>query len=491
MFKQLIVCSVFISFLSACGKSSEPSKPSAPKQSFEALINATQLDLQANGSAAVSIAIYQDGDIVYADAFGNKQHGGQQPASKDTLFQIGSTTKMFTSLAVMQLVEDGMVALDDSLTMAVPEIEYLSEQPHDWTEIKISDLMTHQGGFIDAYPDFESGDTLMDYMTGTFGKTAPLMSDARRFYNYSNPNFSFLGVILERFTQQDYSEYMQASVFEPLGMTRSTFQKERVESDGDYALGVYRDELGNIKGVSTLEEIQQLNAVKPAGIYTWSTPSEVLKMADFLLKGNQSLLADNYRDEITKKQISTQQYGLPLNYGYGIFVDDGFMYDDQWYAEKLWQHGGNRLGYTSMLWILPEKNIAISILSSGTGDDYTRTMIEAIKSVSSLAEPTEIPFSPFDISTFDRHIGVYEGKDITQDITIEITNNGSDLKMVIPEFDALGVPYVQTLQPIAENTFIGQVHGEGFELRFFQTDSNPEQSVYIRNRSFVAIRQGS
>ena len=85
-----------------------------------------------NNSAAVSIAILKDGEVVYSQAFGNTRWGGDEQVNEDTLFQLGSTTKMFTTLATMQLVDQGVLNVEDTLTSTLPGITYPAEQAQGW-----------------------------------------------------------------------------------------------------------------------------------------------------------------------------------------------------------------------------------------------------------------------------------------------------------------------------------------------------------------------
>ena len=88
----------------------------------------------------------KSGEIVYANAFGNKIKDGADAADSETLFQIGSTTKMFTATAALQLVQNNSITLDQPLTSALPTLNLSSE--HDgWQDITIHHLLTHQGGF--------------------------------------------------------------------------------------------------------------------------------------------------------------------------------------------------------------------------------------------------------------------------------------------------------------------------------------------------------
>ncbi|BDX08488.1 serine hydrolase domain-containing protein [Planctobacterium marinum] len=496
MLKQLTLISMAVLGLSACGGGSSetpitpvtppPPPPTQPTSEFAAVAEAARAELQSNQSAAVSVAVYKDGEVVYAEAFGNNQWQNGDPVNANTLFQLGSTTKMFTSLATMQLVEQGIVTTEDTLTSTLPDIRYLAEQSQSWNDVNIHHLMTHQNGFLDDYQAMSDNSELMRYMQQQYGNANPKMVAPGKFFNYNNPGFSYLGAILEHVEAQDFRDVMAQSVFEPLGMSRTTMHQSDVGNDGNFALGVYSNEDGTPVGYTSLHQVQDWLPIIPAGIYTWSTPTELLQMADFLINGNNDVLADEYRTEITKAQVSMEQAGLPLNYGYGIFIDEGFAYNNRWYPMTVWQHGGNTEGYTSMFWVLPEENIAVSIMSSGYSDYYIETMVAALQSVMELPTPQAMPYGEIDTDNFDRHVGTYN----TGAVTIEVSNKDGVLHVNVPEMNAQNVPYSPTLQAIGGNTFLATADGDITDLTFF-ADEVDGDSNYIRNRNYVAIRVGS
>ena len=131
---------MFVIGLYGCGGSSSDNStpnpnPSAPD--FAPLREAIKDDLASNNTAAVSVAIYKEGEIVFAEAFGEKVKGNGEPVTPNTLFQLGSTTKMFTGVAALQLVEQGVISLDDKLVNVLPQIKYPGEQAIDWQGIDI------------------------------------------------------------------------------------------------------------------------------------------------------------------------------------------------------------------------------------------------------------------------------------------------------------------------------------------------------------------
>jgi CubicO group peptidase (beta-lactamase class C family) len=453
---------------------------------FAALKTTAVADLAASNATALSVAIMKGGELVYAQAWGTKTANGTENVSTDTLFQIGSTTKVFTALATLQLVDENVLTLDQTLPQALPTLE-LSGQHAGWQDISMQHLLTHQGGFDDVV-DWSPGQGLMDYALNVFPATSGQMNPAGKFWNYSNSNWSYLGAVIEHQRNQPYEQVMKNNVFEPLGMTRTTMSYDAVKSDGDYAIGYGRAVVnGQVMDANAenLEQISQPAFGKPAGGYTWSTASELVKMGDFLINGNTDVLPDALRQQISTTQVDIE-LGLPTTYGYGLFVRGGIQKNQQWFEEPLWEHGGNTLNYTSIFWVLPEQDITIAVLSSGESTNFSATMAAAVDAVASLPAPSTSPLAPVATELYDNHVGQYQ----FDDGVVTVFEEDGKLKMDMPAMDAAGISYDSVLDPYAGSVFFATINGRTMDFTFF-ADEVGGQSTYIRNRSFVGIRLNS
>lgn len=456
---------------------------------FDAVRNMANTDLSISGAPAMSIAIYKDGEIVFAEAFGSKVSGQSEEVDEDTLFQMGSTTKMYTVLATLRMLENNSLTVDDKLMDLFPGIEVADNKKSGWEAVGLHHLMSHQTGFRDFVDWTGSASSLQDFARTTFPANSGQMNPAGEFWNYSNPNWAYLGAILEHQTDRDFSQLMEEDVFIPLEMMRTTIEKSSVLADGNYALGsgTIRRSGSHINGsAAVIDEIHNSLFDEPAGIYTWSTPTEMLKMADFLMHGNTDILSDELRNEMTSPQIDLQ-VTVPVDYGYGLNISegfrDGFGDGSRWYPMKLWFHGGNTLAYSSMYWVLPEANVAVSILSSGAGTDFRATMLEALEAVITLPTSEAIPEQPVATELFSNHVGRYEGAWGT----VDITTNGSQLFQDVPSFNSSGRVYKTELEAIGGSMFFSNIDGINNTITFIPLVEGGE-SVYIRNRTFVGIR---
>ncbi|WP_158224681.1 serine hydrolase domain-containing protein [Agaribacterium haliotis] len=480
-------------FLFACGgdknstgsNSTDPNNNSNANDGFDELRQVARAQLEASIAPALSIAIYQAGEIVFAEAYGEKIYGEGQSVDSNTLFQLGSTTKMFTALALLQQIDQGHFNLDDSLLEAMPQLQLAELERPLWQQISLHDLMSHQGGLAEFNRFNHDDETLLDFSRDTYPALYGPMNPAGRFFNYSNSHWTYIGALLEQSLNADFAELMQTQVFEPLEMPRTTVKREQVLRDGNYALGagnIYQGSEIRAGRAQSLDEVPGSPLGIPAGEFTWSTPSEMLKMAEFLLYGDSNILTDDLRQQMTSAQVGLD-IGLPMSYGYGLFISEGFSDQQQWYATPLWDHGGNTYAYTSMFWLLPEQQIAVSILSSGAQTDFTATMMAALRAVTDLPAPTEVPVEPVASDLFEKHAGRYVGDIGVVDVSLVDGN----LLVDIPAYNQQGLVYDKQLQPLAASYFRLKVGNENIDITFIGAEDGPA-SEYIRHREFVLIR---
>lgn len=486
MNKTITLC-ISALFLYGCGGSPSDTPPpdNIETDGFEILRTTAKSQLAGSVAPAVSIAIYKDGEVVFAEAFGKKIKNGSSDVDVNTLFQLGSTTKMFTALGALRLVDNDSLGLDSTLLEELPEIQLDDEQRAGWQQINVHHLMTHQGGFEDFVDWENNSDILQDFALSTYPGEFDQMNPAGIFWNYSNPNWSYLGAIIERETSLTFQQAMEQTVFEPLGMTRTTMEESSVIDDGNYALGagmIINDGSSEEGYATQLSEIHKGLFSTPAGSYTWSTPSEVLKMADFLMHGNTDVLGDELRTAMVSPQVDIKAV-VPLDYGYGIFISEGFGSRTNWYPIKRWDHGGNSLAYTSQFWVLPEENIAVAILSSGEDTDFDNTMMAALRSVMTLPTTEQAPVKPVATDLFEDHTGRYEGFFGILDVYID----NEELHISLPGYDAEGIGYNSQLEALGGSVFKVTVDGENSEVTFIP-EVEGGISTYIKNRGWVAVR---
>ena len=482
--------SPFLFLLAACtGQDTDDTPPPTRDPRFDSVAAQLQADLAADDAPAVSIAIYEGGEVVWAEAFGTTTPNGDVPATADTLFQLGSTTKMFTAVAMLQGVDAGEYGLDDDLTTLLPG---LAAHPDDlalWQGVTPHLLASQQTGLAD-YVEW-GGDpsvTLSTLALDDYPAARPFMNPPGRFWNYSNPNFSYAGLVRQLADGRDYVDIMHDDVFDALGMPRTTMERDAVRADGDYALGtgfvIGRGGQPVEADAQDLADVPHSAFSSPAGSNTWTTPTELMRMADFLLHGDDAVLSDALRTEITAAHAPLLSTPDDSAYGYGVFVRPGLPLESGYHPTPVWEHGGNTLQYTCDFYILPELDYAVAILSSGYATAFDASLQAALALAPGLPEPVDPPTFTVDTARFADHVGRYEGPPNIGELIIEEQDGG--LVWTLPSLDAVDYPYQAELQTVSSTLFIGTIDGAGYDITFVGEPGSP--SGFIRNRNFVGVR---
>lgn len=196
-------------------------------KSIDRYVNA---EMERQGIPGVALGIYKNGSIVLAKGYGLANVENNVPMTADSVLQSGSVGKSFTATAIMMLVEQGKVGLDDSIA------DYFPEAPDSWKQIKVANLLSHTSGLA-AYdtPALQKPDGLFDIrrdfsedeLVAAIAKL-PIDFQAGENWSYENTNFVLLGVLIHRVTGQPYGDFLQQHIFSPLGMKSS-----RIISDLD------------------------------------------------------------------------------------------------------------------------------------------------------------------------------------------------------------------------------------------------------------------
>ncbi len=266
----------------------------------------------------VALLVARNGEIVRAQGFGFANVELQVPVKPETLFQSGSVGKEFTATAIMMLVEEGKIGLDDSIT------KYFPEAPATWRPVTIRHLLTHTGGFTDYPKDFDfrkdyKEDDLLKIVTGI-----PLAFPPGTKWSYSNLGYLTLGILIHRVTGNFYGDMLQARIFRPLDMTTT-----RIMSEADIipnrAAG-YRLVKGELKNQEWVSPT--LNTTADGSLYF-----SILDLA----KWDAAL----YTEKLLKRSSLEQMWTVAgLNNGQPNSGHYGFG----WEIEKV--HGHRRIGHS-------------------------------------------------------------------------------------------------------------------------------------------------
>lgn len=197
--------------------SAASAEPAAMTPELAAIDRFIEGQLRAQRVPGLALAISRGGEVLYVRGYGSA--GGSRPVTPDTRFAVGSLSKGFTALAVMQLVEAGRVELDAPLREYLPE--FTLADPAAAAEVTVRQLLNQTSGLADAgFPRQRSAQTLAERVT-ELAEARPVARPGREF-NYFNPNYDLLARLVEAATGTPFGDYLEAHVFAPLGMVSTT-----------------------------------------------------------------------------------------------------------------------------------------------------------------------------------------------------------------------------------------------------------------------------
>lgn len=466
--------------LAACG---DDDHPAPPDPRFAPLSQAIAADLAGSSATAASVAVWLDGEIVWVGGFGTVD-----PAVPDLLpgeetqFNIGSDTKKITAISLLRAIGAGQATLESRVGAVLPNL-HMQLAP-TFATATIRQLLSHQGGIADA-AELTTSTTdaaLASYAYGELAATYPSLVPPGTFWNYANPNFSIAGLVDQELSGRPWADIVEQDLFEPLGMDRTVARRSEVDADHCEGNGYGPDEDGSgpVHRIP-LEATWESAFVRPAGL-VWSTPSDQMKLARFLVDGDASILDPALLSEVTRAQVPMYP-DLPGSYGFGLMVAHGLNTGTSWYDVPLWWHGGNTRSHTSTFYVLPEQRFAISILSNGVDVDFTNSVITAFTTLAELPPAQTPPGLPFVPSQLDALLGTYT--DTIEGSAVEITRAGDALQIRIPDLDAQNVPYDHTMTAVSTHIWTANIAGAVLDFAFI---TGPDGVAYMRNREIVLAR---
>lgn len=342
------------------------------------------------------MAIVEDGEVAWSQGFGEKARGGDAVAST-TLFRAPALSFPATAIAVLQLVDAGLVDLDAPIIDYVPEFT-VDDSPELVPLMTVRQLLTHSSGLQVgqfapmSWPNDDESE-LDDYLTsGDFARQYRVLAPPGRLHQASFLGFALAGLIVERVSGQLYADYMSEHVLGPLGLNRTTFRPLEVEADGDFAYG---------RGVESPSS-RDNPWLRPA-IGAYSSIIEVARFAQFLLRGDETVLSETLRQEMISPQFDTQQESRVWT-GYGIWTAEGWQADFwTFYAyevQTVWTWAW-LTDYGSQILLVPSRDFALVLLENKDSVVFADAPGLALRSVLGLPDiEPGLGGDPTDLGTY-------------------------------------------------------------------------------------------
>ncbi|HEX7185988.1 MAG TPA: serine hydrolase [Thermoanaerobaculia bacterium] len=343
-------------------------------------------EMQRRNIPGLSVAVVRNGEIIQAKGYGLSNVELNVAATPETIYQSGSIGKQFTATLVMMLVEEGKLSLDDHIGKHIPDAPAL------WKDITVRHLLTHTSGLSNHL--YRKINLRQDYTEDELVKelaALPLDFQPGEKWNYSNPGYVMLGILIHKVTGKFYGDLLREKIFEPLGMTTTRIIDEADiipnRADG------YRLVEGELKNQNWVAP--KLNTTADGALYMtvfdlakWDAAlysEKLLKRASF----------DRMWTPVKLKDGKTEPYG----FGWMIGETRG---------HRVVQHGGEWQGFSSHITRYIDKKLTVIVLTNLVGVD-TGSIVDGI---AGLYDPELAPIEriaiQIDPKIFDAYAGEYE-----------------------------------------------------------------------------------
>ena len=383
---------------------------------------------------------------------------GVQPMRVENTFSICSISKLFTAVAIMQLVEDGKINLDDPIQKVLPWFD-IKNDFKDVPELTIKSILSHSSGLPResnhpywSWPDFPFP-TKQDVIDEL--KNQEMLYPPSKYYQYSNLGLSLLGFIVEEVTQTNFDDYVNQNILIPLSMNNTKTYMSTEDYGKNLTLGY-----SSLNRNNEREKVNFFNAdgIAAAAGFT-SNVEDLAKFARWQIDLVKSLEKNILSPETLKlmheihwdDKLTSVTRGL----GFGVYNFDG----ENWVG-----HGGSCPGYRSQLYINTNKELAYSVMINSSGTSPTKYIdgIHEILSNVTLKKGEEI-------NRFEE----FEGKYISQPWVSEtyVQSWGDNLALVsLPSDD----PYISLYKHIEGDVFKKILNNNdlGQELKIIRDDNN-------------------
>lgn len=316
---------------------------SAPPESLQAQVDALLSPVFKAGTPGAALLVMKDGKPLLRKAYGTADLELGVPMTPEHVFRIGSLTKQFTAVAILMLMEQGKLALNDPLT------KFLPDYPVQGKTVTVEHLLTHTSGIksvtdIPEWIPLQRKDMTLTELIALF-KDKPFDFEPGERWLYNNSGYVLLGAIIEKVAGTSYEAFLQKNIFDPLGLKNTHY---------DSATRIIHGRIpGYAPGAdSGFQNAEYLSMTQPYAA------GSLLSTVDDLAAWNEALLAGKLvRPETLKRAWTPHRLadGTSTGYGYGWGIGR---------FENMITHSGGIHGFTSDGILFPEDRLVVIMLTN-------------------------------------------------------------------------------------------------------------------------------
>ncbi|RKI75978.1 class A beta-lactamase-related serine hydrolase [bacterium 1xD42-87] len=297
------------------------------------------------------------------------EHTAETTASQDRIYCIASVSKMYSALAVMQLVDEGKIELDAPVTKYLPDFKMNDER---YKDVTVRMLMNHTSGISLGLPTnhylYDDVDSFVHDNTLDIVSGARFKADPGEYASYNNMGFELMEHIVENVTGMSYTDYVRNNIASKIGADHTGTAWSLYAGDtGDSQVSLYR-------GFLPIEYPYEM-AAGTGGIY--ATASDVANFGSAFFTGNDVLLSDEAKTQMSTRWNDDAKYE---SYGLGWDFVEQVKYEKE--NIKVMGKGGDLPYMNSSLLVAPDEQISIAVLTAGNGSSqYAGLMASALMDV--------------------------------------------------------------------------------------------------------------
>lgn len=316
------------------------------KNDYNALDQIIEQQMKKSKIPGMSVVVVKGDTVIYSKGIGHINDHSNKMVTSSTLFELGSTSKAFTSLAILTLAQNEQIDLKAPVSRYIPGFHAMYHGEKQ--EITIEQLIHHTSGIPLSSIARIKADSSEKALQHTVENINGIELDRKpgTAFQYATINYDVLGYIIQKISRQTYEEYITEQIFKPLNLSRTYAGRQDVYKD-EFAEGF---KLNFFK--ASAYEAPEYKGNTPAG-YIIMNANDLAKWLQYQLNENNSIIKKSHEPDL---KVRTEEYGVYYNYGW-------YIKKDKHHTQELF-HGGSNPNYSSFFIIRPEENLAIGVLAN-------------------------------------------------------------------------------------------------------------------------------
>jgi CubicO group peptidase (beta-lactamase class C family) len=366
----ILIATLSASSLSAC-------KPDdAVRNNYEeAAVNARTAvwqDINSGKAGSAAVAIMENGEIVYSEGFGMADRENSIPVDNETIFNIGSVSKVYCATAIMLLGDDGELGLDTPVMQYLPEFTMSDIR---YKDITVRMLLNHTSGLPGtSYANAFGTEYNTAYFKGVLDNLSRsnLKHDPGSMASYCNDGFTLAEMVVERVSGEKYIDFLAERIFKPLSVSNTGLSVG--EQSGETVAHYYQPDTGR------REPPEVLSCLGAGGLA--ATAEDLCRFFDTFSEGGKHILSGPSLEEMKKAQPSSFTGKLQgPSYSFGLGWDVTSLPQYQSMGIQVLGKSGGTSNYLSQVYIVPEQNISVAVIVAGQGSQTGKICLDILSKI--------------------------------------------------------------------------------------------------------------